>query len=61
MEYMKYHGISGMTYSWLGYYLSDRPKCVSPNGFSPDFVHEKQGVPQGYALGLLLLLLNTYQ
>ena len=39
MEYMKYHQIRGIINPWLGYYLSDRTKCVSPNGFNSDFVH----------------------
>ncbi len=49
--------IRGNIHTWITSFLKDRSQCVKINGVRLDKVHVGPGVPQGTAMGPLLLLL----
>ena len=54
---LDYYGILGISNNWFKSYLSNRKQFVSINGYDSELAEIKCGVPQGFFLGPLLILL----
>ena len=53
---LKHYGIRGVSNDWFKSYLSNRNQYVSKNGYEFGLAALNCGVPQGYVLGPLLVL-----
>ena len=54
---LDYYGIWGISNNWFKSYLSNCKQFVSINGYDSELAEIKCGVPQGFFLGPLLILL----
>ena len=55
---LDYYGNRGIPNNWFKFYLSNRKRFVSINGYDSGFAEINCGVPQGSVVGPLLFLLH---
>jgi len=57
IQKLEHYGIKGKILEWIKAWLTQRQQCVAVEGETSGKAHVKSGVPQGTALGPLMLLL----